>query len=138
MVTDVHEKQDFIESCAVIERQMLASIPIDLERLDAGIRPVVECLLANGVETFESCEGGEGHAFHEPTVRFHGNHAEGFRVLAIALQHGLRVCELRRYYSIEDGVPVGPHWEMTFLDGTTSPRGLAGRSPCTAVSHQSR
>src|SRR5579885_3046723 len=58
MVTDVHEKQDFIESCAVIERQMLASIPIDLERLDAGIRPVVECLLANGVETFESCEGG--------------------------------------------------------------------------------
>src|SRR5579884_2216630 len=70
--------------------------PIDLERLDAGIRPVVECLLANGVETFESCEGGEGHAFHEPTVRFHGNHAEGFRVLAIALQHGLRVCELRR------------------------------------------
>ena len=109
-----------------------------LEALDAGIRSVVQILARNGVETFESCEGGEGHAFHEPTVRFHGNHAEGFRVLAIALQHGLGVCELRRYYSIEDGEPVGPHWEMTFLLGATFPRGPAGHSPCRAASRPSR
>ena len=88
-----------------------------MENLDHGIRSVVQLLIDNGVETFESCEGGEGHAFYEPTVRFHGSQAEGFRALAVALQHGLRVCELRRYYSIEDGVPVGPHWEMTFLLG---------------------
>ncbi len=43
--------------------------------------------------------------------------------LSVALQHGLRVCELRRYYSVEDGEPVGPHWEMTFLPEVTSPRG---------------
>jgi hypothetical protein len=116
----------------------MQTVPIDVDRLDDGIRQVVETLIANGVETFESCEGGEGHAFHEPTVRFHGNHAEGFRVLSVALQHGLSVCELRRYYSIEDGVPVGPQWEMTFSLGTTSPRGSAGHSPCKAVSHQSR
>src|ERR1700733_3548004 len=109
-----------------------------LEGLDEGILPVVQVLTRSGVETFESCEGGDGHAFHEPTVRFHGSHAEGFRALSIALQHGLRVCELRRYYSIEDGEPVGPHWEMTFLLGITSLRGPAGRSPCKAVSHQSR
>ena len=108
-----------------------------LDDLDKGIRSVVQLLIANGVETFESCEGGKGHAFFEPTVRFHGGHAEGFRALSIALQHGLRVCELRRYYSIEDGEPVGPHWEMTFLAGTTSPRGSAGRSLCKAVSRQS-
>ncbi len=106
--------------------------------LDEGIVGVVEILVRNGVETFESCEGGEGHAFYEPTVRFHGNHAEGFRVLAIALQHGLKVCELRRYYSVEDSEPVGPHWEMTFLTGLTSPRGPAGRSPCKAAFRQSR
>src|SRR5882724_4370176 len=109
-----------------------------LENLDQGIRLMVQVLAQNGVETFESCEGGEGHAFHEPTVRFHGSHAEGFRVLSIALQHGLKVCELRRYYSIEDGEPVGPHWEMTFLTGTTSPRGPVGHSPCKAVSRRSR
>ena len=113
-------------------------LPIDIDRLDGGIRQVVETLVANGVETFESCEGGKGHAFHEPTVRFHGNHAEGFRVLSVALQHGLSVCELRRYYSIEDGVPVGPQWEMTFSLRTTSLRGSAGHSPCKAVSRPCR
>jgi hypothetical protein len=110
----------------------------ELQGLDEGILPVVQILMENGVETFESCEGGKGHAFYEPTVRFHGNHAEGFRALAIALQHGLRVCELRRYYSIEDGEPVGPHWEMTFLLGAISLRGSAGHSPCRAVSHRFR
>lgn len=103
-----------------------AMVAIDVNRLDPGIRGIVEILLANGVETFESCEGGHGHAFFEPTVRFHGNQAEGFRVLSVALHHGLSVCELRRYYSIEDGVPVGPQWELTFSLGTTSPRGSAG------------
>jgi len=111
---------------------------IEFDRLDQAIRPVVQILAANGVETFESCQGGQGHAFYEPTVRFHGNHAEGFRALSVALQHGLKVCELRRYYSIEDGVPVGPHWEMTFLAEATSPRGPAEHSPCKAASHLSR
>src|ERR1700730_14059208 len=111
---------------------------IVLEQLDPGIRSAVQILVHNSVETFESCEGGEGHAFYEPTVRFHGSHAEGFRALSIALQHGLKVCELRRYYSVEDGEPVGPHWEMTFLIGVTSPRGLTGHSPCKAVSRPSR
>jgi hypothetical protein len=117
---------------------MPPALPIDLERVDAGIRSIVEILASNGVETFESCEGGKGHAFHVPTVRFHGNHAEGFRALAIALQHGLRVCELRRYYSIEDGEPVGPRWEMTFLEEAISLRGSAWRSPDTVASRQSR
>lgn len=88
---------------------------IDYKRLDGRIRPVVRLLCENGIETFESCEGGRGHAFYEPTVRFHGGQPEGFRALAIALQHGLKVSELRRYYTLIDGEPVGPHWEMTFL-----------------------
>lgn len=83
--------------------------------IDGRIRDVVRILHDNGIETFESCEGGKGHAFHEPTVRFHGGKGEGFRALAIALQHGLRVSELRRYYDLIDDEPVGPHWEMTFL-----------------------
>ena len=40
--------------------------------LDEGIREAVAVLVANGVETFESCEGGPGHAFPEPTIRFEG------------------------------------------------------------------
>lgn len=83
--------------------------------LDKRIAPIVRLLAENGVETFESCEGGPGHAFFEPTVRFYGGRPEGFRALSVALQHGLKVCELRRYWRIEDGEPVGPSWEMTFL-----------------------
>jgi hypothetical protein len=83
--------------------------------LDEGIRDIVGTLAANGVETFESCQGGPGHSFPEPTVRFHGSHAEGFRALSVALQHGLKVCELRRCYVLIDGEPTGPHWEMTFV-----------------------
>jgi hypothetical protein len=90
------------------------------EPLDPGIAPYVELLYANGVETFESCEGGEGHAFPVPTIRFHGQRDEGFRALALALQRSLPVRDLRRAWSIEDGEPVGPHWELTFYRRATS------------------
>lgn len=101
--------------------------------LDPGIRSTVRILRQYGVETFESCDGGHGHAFPEPTVRFHGKYAEGFRALAIALHHGLRVCELRRYYSIEEGEPVGPYWEMTLI----LPSHPTSRSLCKAACRQS-
>jgi hypothetical protein len=50
--------------------------------LDAGIYDAVEVLRESDVETFESCEGGSGHAYPEPTVRLHGDQAEGLRALA--------------------------------------------------------
>jgi hypothetical protein len=82
--------------------------------LDAGIRAYVETLRAAGVETFESCEGGEGHAMPEPTVRFHGAKPDGFRALAVALENGLPVADLRRSWPVIDGEPTGPYWELTF------------------------
>lgn len=82
--------------------------------LDPGIERHVLILREGGVETFESCEGGPGHSYLEPTVRFHGEKYEGFRALAIALQNGLPVAELRRSWVLEDGELTGPLWEMTF------------------------
>ena len=82
--------------------------------LDAGIARAVETLRAAGIETFESCEGGDGHTYPLPAVRFHGERAEGFRALAVALQHNLPVTDLRRVWRVEDGEPVGPCWELTF------------------------
>src|SRR6266508_5653386 len=80
--------------------------------LDKGVERAVNLLLDAGVETFESCEGGEGHAYTEPTVRFHGERAEGFKAFAIALQYGLKVSSLRRVWPINDGEPTGPWWEL--------------------------
>jgi len=85
-----------------------------LAQLDPGIAPLVDALDAAGIETFESCEGGSGHAFPEPTIRFYGNKGEGFRALALAITFDLPVSELRRYWQIVNGEPEGPHWELTF------------------------
>lgn len=84
--------------------------------LDAGTSKYVEALRTAGVETFESCEGGVGHAYAEPTVRFHGGRGEGFRALAVALQHGFQVGSLRRAWPLVDGEPTGPWWELTFQE----------------------
>ena len=82
--------------------------------LDQGIAPYVEVLIEGGIETFESCQGGEGHAFPEPTIRFHGDRSEGFRALAIAMQRQLPVQALRHSWDVIDGEPAGPYWEMVF------------------------
>jgi hypothetical protein len=83
--------------------------------LDRKIEPIVKVLYENGIETVESCEGGAGHSFSEPTVRFTGEYEAGFRALAIALAHGLKVSELRRKWDIINGEPRGPEWEMIFV-----------------------
>lgn len=86
--------------------------------LDPGIENAVRVLREADVETFESCQGGEGHAFAEPTVRFGGDDAEGFRVLAVATQAELPVASLRRVWVMQDGEPVGPEWELVFYSET--------------------
>lgn len=84
-------------------------------KIDIGIRRAVDCLQNNGIETFESCEGGKGHAFTEPTVRFHGTPEAGWRAVGICLAHGLPVLSLRRAWYVLDGnEPTGPNWEITF------------------------
>lgn len=82
--------------------------------LDEAIAPAVHVLQKAGVETFESCQGGNGHAYAEPTIRFHGDRSEGFRALAAVLQAGFRVTSLRRTWPILEGEPTGPWWELTF------------------------
>src|SRR5579862_5042222 len=99
-------------------RDRLAAI----EGLDAGIAAAVRVLRAAGIETYESCEGGPGHTYPEPAVRFHGQRYEGFRALSAALlgsdEIGLRLYALRRVWTIEDGEPVGPRWELVWLRAT--------------------
>ena len=83
--------------------------------LDTGIRKAVECLQAEGIETFESCEGGPGHSFPEPTVRFYGTPEAGWRAVGICLAYGLPILFLRRVWYITDhDEPNGPRWEIVF------------------------
>lgn len=89
------------------------SLPHD-HIIDSGILREVNILKEAGIETFESCQGGRGHAFPEPTVRFHGDRSVGFVALAAAMQEGLPTDQLRRVWPIVDGEPTGPCWELTF------------------------
>jgi hypothetical protein len=82
--------------------------------LDPGIANAVKILNKFGIQTYESCEGGDGHSYPEPTVRFYGDRYEGFRAFPIAKQHGLRVTSLRRIWLITEDEPTGPDWEMVF------------------------
>ena len=82
--------------------------------LDDGIKRAVLLLRQAGIETFASCEGGAGHPYPEPTIRFHGERSEGFRAFAIVMENGLRVLALRRTWQVVDGEPSGPEWELTF------------------------
>ena len=89
-----------------------------LRAVDSGIRRFMRLMLAGDFETYESCEGGEGHSFVDPTIRFHGNRGEGFRAFAWLMAHGVEPESLRRFWQIEDGEPTGPKWEITFRAGS--------------------
>jgi len=82
--------------------------------VDRGISYAVKVLRDAGIDTYESCEGGRGHSYPEPTIRFSGTYADGFRALAVARTFGLPVRYLRRFWDMEEGEPTGPNWEITF------------------------
>lgn len=110
----------------------MSSLPHD-HIIDPGIARAVSTLQAAGVETFESCEGGHGHAFFVPTIRFHGGRAEGFRALSVAAEAGLPVEALRRVWTLIDGEPTGPCWELTFLKPTSARKLSTGMNRADSI-----
>jgi hypothetical protein len=85
--------------------------------LDPSIERAVRLLQKEGVETFESCEGGKGQAFPGPTIRFYGTPEAGWRAVGICLAYGLPILSLRRaWYVLDANEPTGPHWEITFRE----------------------
>jgi len=82
--------------------------------LDIGIRHYVLVLRSQGIETCQSCQGGPGHSYLEPTIEFYGEKGEGPRAAAVALTYGLPIDELRRVWNVRDGELTGPIWTMTF------------------------
>ena len=81
---------------------------------DLGIVRAVRVLMDAGIKTFESCEGGDAHAFRHPTVKFYGIQSDGWRALAACQAVGLPVSSLERAWDIEDGEPSGPYWQIVF------------------------
>jgi hypothetical protein len=101
-------------------QEICPAVPIDI-----GVVRAVKVLRDAGLETFEACEAGEGHAYAEPTVRFEGDDASRRRALEALAAHGLKAerlsrtwdCRELRHRYPEDLAPVekvSPFWEVTF------------------------
>ena len=88
--------------------------PREAGAIDAGIRQAVKCLQESGIHTFESCEGGPGHSYPEPTVAFHGTPETGWRAFAVCIVHKLPVQSLQRTWEFYEGELHGPYWELVF------------------------
>jgi len=89
------------------------------EGLDPGIARAVKILMENGVDTCQSCQGGPGHSYPEPTVDLRGGEGAGWKALGVCLDYGLPVLELRRVWTVgrPDRVPDGrPLWQIVFRE----------------------
>jgi len=83
--------------------------------LDPGIRFAVRVLHARGIETAQSCEGGDGHAYDRPTIDLDdGSHRPvGFAALAALEDYGLRVRDVSLCYPVDRGLPAECFWRVT-------------------------
>lgn len=91
-------------------------IPFTDLTLDKGIALAVKVLIDNGVETFESCQGGKGHCFQYPTIRFFGDKTEGYRAFDALAKKGFRVICLQRSWSIDNNEIGAPYWQLELAE----------------------
>ena len=86
------------------------------QKLDRGIRFAVRVLHAAGFETCQSCQGGKGHAYDEPTIDMvsTGDDAEGFGALAALQSYGLPVNAVAIVWPVRNGLPYERLWRITF------------------------
>lgn len=82
------------------------------ERVDLGIRFAVKALHAAGIETAQSCEGGNGHAYHAPTIDLPG---EPWAALDALSANGLSVAAIAHVWRIGPDGPIDPVWRIEIL-----------------------
>jgi hypothetical protein len=83
--------------------------------LDPLIDPYVRAMQEAGFDTFQSCQGGEGHGFDLPFISFYGDADEGQRAAIFALKRGWPVSMLSRKWSLMDNYMEQPKWWLQFF-----------------------
>ena len=85
--------------------------------IDRGIRFAIRVLHAHGLETCQSCQGGKGHSYLEPSVEMGAgaDDAYGFEALAALQAFGLPVSTVGIIWNIKNGVPYEKNWRITFF-----------------------
>lgn len=84
--------------------------------LDPLIDPYVRAMQEAGFDTFESCQGGEGHGWSTPRIYFWGDENEGHRAVVLALKRDWPVGMLVREWSLLDiNYTSRPMWCLRFF-----------------------
>ena len=81
------------------------------EPMDPGIICAVRIFQEHGIETCQSCQGGEGHSYEWPTVDIHG---APWKALDIANNFALPVIAISEHFGIYDGRPTEHFWRIEF------------------------
>jgi hypothetical protein len=89
------------------------SRPFIPEELDPLIKPIVMLLRVNGIKTYTSCQGGKGHLFPEPTVRFHvsQNPPEGWRKVCKVKN----ILETHNYFGLHTSLTIDASWGFSLI-----------------------
>ena len=83
-------------------------------KLDRGIRFAVRVLHARGFETCQSCQGGRGHCYDQPTIDLNatGDDAWGFAAVAALQDYGIQVMDVSLHWNIRHGLPYDRKWRI--------------------------
>jgi hypothetical protein len=81
------------------------------EPMDPGIICAVRIFQEHGIETCQSCQGGEGHSYEWPTVDIY---RAPWKALDIANDFALPVTRISEQFGIADGRPVEHFWRIEF------------------------
>lgn len=85
--------------------------------IDPGIRFPIRVLHAHGFDTCQSCQGGKGHAYLEPTIDMAAGGAgdvEGIAALGPLASYGLPVSTVGIIWNVDQGLPYEKLWRITF------------------------
>jgi hypothetical protein len=105
--------------------------------IDPGVRFAVRVLHAAGFETCQACQGGDGHAYHEPTVEMiaSADDAQGFGAGAALQVYRLPVSKIGLTWNIRNGLPYEKLWSIVF---SKTMEDRADDKPTFVHGHQAR
>ena len=87
--------------------------PVPWDDIDPEIVAALHALADYEIDTFSSCQGGEGHTCTMPEILFLGDDAAGLYAVWLLEAAGFRVWELSRHWDLDFGLPRAPFWRVT-------------------------
>lgn len=113
----------------------MSKIPWD--DIDPDVAAALHALADYEIDTFSSCQGGEGHACVLPEILFLGDENAGLYAVWLLEAQGFRVWEVSRHWGLDFGQPRTPFWRVKLRSlepmGPRSGTARVTGQPVTAV-----